>query len=110
MNDYYEKEEATIKKYNIPCSRINYPFQEGAPKIQGTAIFRGPKMKASAYSDFIRSMEGIGCFPFVGLDDFIRISDVLECSRCFDNYAPKAIAFDIKKMFLKFPICLLKRI
>ncbi len=97
LNDCYEKEEAVLRAYDIPCARINYPFQEGAVEIQGTPIFRGPKMKVAAYSEFIHSLEKIGCSALVGLDDFIRISDAIEYSRCFGNYAPKVITFDIKQ-------------
>ena len=97
LNDCYEKEEAVIRAYGIPCARVNYPFQESEAEIQGTSIFRGPKMKIAAYSEFIQSLEKIGCSALVGLDDFVRISDAIEYSRCFGNYAPKVITFDIKQ-------------
>jgi hypothetical protein len=97
LNDYYEKEEAVIKAYGISCARVSYPFQESEIEIQGTPIFRGPKMKVAAYSEFIQSLEKIGCSALVGLDDFVRISDAIEYTRCFGSYAPKVITFDIKQ-------------
>lgn len=97
LNDCYEKEEDVIRAYGIACTRVNYPFQEGVAEIKGTPIFRGPKMKVTAYSEFIRDLEKIGCSALVGLDDFVRISDAIEYSRCFGNYAPKVITFDIKQ-------------
>jgi len=97
LNDFYEKEETVIKSYGIPCERVNYPFQDSITEIQGTSIFRGPKMKVAAYSEFIHNLEKIGYSAFVGLDDFVKISDAIEYTRCFDKYAPKVITFDIKE-------------
>lgn len=96
LNDCYEKEEMVIREYGIPCARVDYPFQGSMTEIQGRPIFRGPKMKVTAYSEFIQDLEKIGCSSLVGLDDFVKISDAIEYTRCFGNYAPKVITFDIK--------------
>ena len=97
LNDCYEKEEAMMRAYGIPCARVSYPFQEGVAEIQGSPIFRGPKMKVAAYSEFIQDLEKIDCSALVGLNDFIKISDAIEYTRCFGTYAPKVITFDIKQ-------------
>lgn len=97
LNDCYEKEEAVIRTYGVSCARVNYPFRESTVEIQGTPIFRGPKMKVAAYTEFIRDLEKMGYSALVGLDDFVRISDAIEYTRCFGNYAPKVITFDIKQ-------------
>ena len=88
LNDCYEKEEAMMRAYGIPCARVSYPFQEGVAEIQGSPIFRGPKMKVAAYSEFIQDLEKIDCSALVGLNDFIKISDAIEYTRCFGTYAP----------------------
>ena len=93
LNDCYEKEEAMMRAYGIPCARVSYPFQEGVAEIQGSPIFRGPKMKVAAYSEFIQDLEKIDCSALVGLNDFIKISDAIEYTRCFGTYAPKVITF-----------------
>lgn len=108
LNDCYEKEEAIIKACGISCTRVNYPFQGSVIEIQGSPIFRGPKMNVAAYSEFIQNLEKIGCSALVGLDDFIRISDAIEYTRCFGNYAPKVITFDIKQDFAEISNLLIK--
>lgn len=97
LNDCYEKEETIIREYGIPCARVDYPFQGDMAEIQEVSIFRGPKMKVAAYSEFIQNLQKIGCSALVGLDDFVRISDAIEYTKCFSHYAPKVITFDIKK-------------
>lgn len=97
LNDCYEKEEAVIRAYGISCARVNYPFQRSVVEIQESPIFRGFKMKVAEYSKFIQDLEKIGCSALVGLDDFVRISDAIEYTKCFGNYAPKVITFDIKQ-------------
>lgn len=97
LNDYYEKEEAVVKAYGISCARVNYPFRGSVSEIQENSIFRGPKMKVAAYSEFLQNLEKIGCSTLVGLDDFEKISNAIEYTRCFDKYAPKVITFDIKE-------------
>lgn len=95
LNDYYEKEETVIKAYGIPCARIDYPFQRNIAEIQGTPIIRGPKMKVAEYAEFIQNLERIGYSALVGLDDFEKLSNAIEYTRCFGEYAPKVITFDI---------------
>ena len=93
LNDCYEKEEAMMRAYGIPCARVSYPFQEGVAEIQGSPIFRGPKMKVAAYSEFIQDLEKIDCSALVGLNDFIKISDAIEYTRCFGSIGdhPRAV-------------------
>lgn len=97
LNDCYKKEEVVIREYGIPSARVNYPFQESMAEIREGAIFRGPKMNVVAYSELIQNLEKIGCSALVSLDDFVKISDATEYTRCFSNYAPKVITFDIKQ-------------
>ena len=78
LNDYYEKEEAVVKAYGISCARVNYPFRGSVSEIQENSIFRGPKMKVAAYSEFIQNLEKIGCSTLVGLDDFEKISNAIR--------------------------------
>lgn len=101
LNDYYEKEETIIKAHGIPCARVNYPFEGSIAEIQGTPIFRGPKMKVAAYSKFIQDLEKMGYSALVSLDDFVKISDAIEYTRCFGKYAPKVITFNIKEDIVK---------
>lgn len=101
LNDYYEKEETIIRAHGISCERVNYPFEGSLVEIQEFPIFRGPKMKVAAYSEFIQNLGKSGHSALVSLDDFVRISDAVEYTRCFGTYAPKVITFDIKKDITK---------
>lgn len=98
LNDYYEKEETIVKEYGVPCTRIIYPFQKNVTGIQSLSIFRGPKMNNEAYKKFICDLEEkTSCSALVSVNDFSKISDAIEYTRCFGRYAPKAITFDIKE-------------
>lgn len=97
LNDCYEKEEEIMKTHGVSCVRVNYPFDEGGLiDIQGEPIYRGLKMKVASYSEFIQKLEKMNCSALVKLEDFKKIADALEYSRCFGKYAPKVITFDIK--------------
>lgn len=108
LNDCYEKEEAVLRAYGIPSARVNYPFQESIAEIKGFPIFRGPKMTVEEYSEFIRDLEKSGRSALVDINDYVKISNAIEYTRCFGNYAPKVITFDIRQDVVEIANLLIK--
>ena len=99
LNDFYEKEEAIMKAHGISCARMQYPFSKNSltSKIQEKHIFRGPKMKTETYLEFVAELRKNNCSVFVKSDDFKKIADALEYSKCFGKYAPKVVSFGIEE-------------
>lgn len=91
VNGEYRPEEEKLREYGIQCERIAYPG--GKVNSMDRILFRGPKMNSRSYSIFLDEVGPV--LPVASVDDYMKVADALEYSKCFGKYSPKVIDFHI---------------
>lgn len=93
LNDMYEAEEKVLKEHGISTVRIDCSHLPVPMRIENGAIFRGPKMNAVQYRDFVRRLEPV--VPFVTPEQFEIAADAVSYSERLGSYSPKTLSFEI---------------
>lgn len=93
LNNMYEAEEEILKKHGLMTARVEISDLRAMAELPDGSLFRGPKMNAEQYKEFA---EKIGIKKlFVTPSQYGIAADAISYSKCFGEYSPKTLAFDI---------------